>query len=152
GLQSSARGRCVVVRAGLECSHHSRVRAPAACPHRPVVVSLARPAESARARPLIPYLSRELAWEALKYALLGVVLICLLLPIYWILSSSIKPERDFFVSPPAFLFTPTTINYERTLSDLQFLTYLRNSLVVSLSTTGVTLAVASLAAHALARY
>lgn len=110
-----------------------------------------------RARPVVSRLhsfrlSRELLWEVLKYSLAAVVLFCLLLPIYWILSSSIKPQRDFFVNPPAFLFAPTAANYQQALSDLQFLTYLRNSIIVSLSTTVVTLAVASLAAHALARY
>jgi multiple sugar transport system permease protein len=116
------------------------------------MATLARPAEPVVARPHTFRLSREVLWEASKYVLVAVVLFCLLLPIYWILSSSIKPERDFFVSPPAFLFAPTAGNYEQALADLQFLTFLRNSLVVSLSTTGVTLAVAALAAHALARY
>lgn len=96
--------------------------------------------------------SGELVWTALKYALVALVLVCLLLPIYWIFSSSIKPERDFFVSPPAFVFEPTLINYERTLADLQFLTYLRNSLVVSSVATALTLVVGSLAAHGLARF
>jgi multiple sugar transport system permease protein len=81
-----------------------------------------------------------------------VVLISLLTPIYWILTSSLKFERDFFVSPPAFLFQPTLVNYQRSLSDLQFLTYLGNSLMVSGATTLVVLVIGSLAAHALARY
>jgi multiple sugar transport system permease protein len=96
--------------------------------------------------------SGELVWKIVKYALVALVLFCLLLPIYWIFSSSIKPEREFFVNPPAFAFEPTLINYERTLADLQFLTYLRNSVVVSLSATALTLVVASLAAHGLARF
>jgi len=94
----------------------------------------------------------ELAWEVLKYSLVVVVLISLLTPIYWIFSSSLKLERDFFVSPPAFLFEPTLVNYERALSDLQFLSYLTNSLIVSGATTLTVLVIGSLAAHALARY
>jgi multiple sugar transport system permease protein len=97
-------------------------------------------------------LSGDFLWEVLKYTLVAIVLIMLLLPIYWIFSSSIKNERDFFVNPPALIFEPTLINYQRTLADLQFLTYLRNSLVVSLGAMLVTLLVATLAAHGLARF
>lgn len=91
-------------------------------------------------------------WEILKYVLVAVVLFALLLPIYWIFASSLKLERDFFVSPPAFVFEPTLGNYTTALSDLQFLGYLMNSLIVSISTTLITLTIGSLAAHALARY
>src|SRR3989442_9688390 len=94
----------------------------------------------------------ELAWETLKYALVALVLVALLAPIYWILSSAVKPERDFVVSPPVFLFQPTFANFGRTFADQQFVTYLGNSLIVSGSSTVLTIAVASLAAHALARY
>src|SRR5438067_1806383 len=81
----------------------------------------------------------DLLWEILKYSLVGVVLFALLLPIYWIFASSLKLERDFFVSPPAFLFEPTLGNYKSALSDLQFLGFLENSLIVSISTTLATL-------------
>jgi multiple sugar transport system permease protein len=94
----------------------------------------------------------DLLWETVKYCLVAVVLFALLLPIYWIFASSLKLERDFFVSPPAFIFEPTLGNYWSVLSDLQFLGYLENSLPVSISPTLATLAIGSLAAHALARY
>ncbi|MBV9547587.1 MAG: carbohydrate ABC transporter permease [Chloroflexi bacterium] len=116
------------------------------------MASSARLEASSASRSLPNVRTGELVWTALKYVLVALVLFCLLLPIYWIFSSSIKPERDFFVNPPAFVFQPTLINYERTLSDLQFLTYLRNSVIVSFAATGLTLVVASLAAHGLARF
>src|SRR5262245_11713250 len=93
-----------------------------------------------------------LAWETLKYALVAVVLVALLAPVYWILTSAIKPERDFVVSPPVFVFQPTLANFQRVFADQQFVTYLGNSLIVSGSSTVLTIVVASLAAHALARY
>jgi multiple sugar transport system permease protein len=94
----------------------------------------------------------DLLWEILKYSLVAVVLFSLLLPIYWIFASSLKLERDFFVTPPAFLFEPTLGNYKSALSNLQFLGFLENSLIVSISTTLATLTIGSLAAYALARY
>jgi multiple sugar transport system permease protein len=115
-------------------------------------VDVVQPAVRAKPRRLAAVNWSELAWEVLKYSLVVVVLIALLTPIYWIFASSLKFERDFFVSPPAFLFEPTLVNYQRSLSDLQFLTYLSNSLLVSGATTLTVLVIGSLAAHALARY
>jgi multiple sugar transport system permease protein len=114
-------------------------------------VTMVRPATPAR-RGVAAIRWSELAWEILKYALVVLVLIALLAPIYWILSSAIKPDRDFVVSPPVFVFQPTLANFQRIFADQQFVTYLGNSLIVSGSSTVLTIVVASLAAHALARY
>src|SRR5262245_33914736 len=93
-----------------------------------------RPAAPARRRVAATRWS-ELAWETLKYALVALVLFALLAPVYWILSSAIKPERDFVVSPPVLVFQPTFANFQRIFADQQFATYLGNSLVVSGSST-----------------
>ena len=95
----------------------------------------------------------DLLWEILKYSLVAVVLFALLLPIYWIFASSLKhgarllrhARRRSSSSRP----WATTGS---ALSDLQFMGYLKNSLIVSISTTLITLTIGSLAAHALARY
>jgi ABC-type glycerol-3-phosphate transport system permease component len=115
-------------------------------------VEVVRPTAAAPPRRTAATHWGDLLWEILKYSLVAVVLFALLLPIYWIFASSLKLERDFFVSPPAFIFEPTLGNYTSALADLQFLGYLKNSLVVSISTTLATLTIGSLAAHALARY
>jgi multiple sugar transport system permease protein len=115
-------------------------------------VEVARPTAEAPPRRTAAIHWGDRLWEILKYSLVAVVLFALLLPIYWIFASSLKLERDFFVSPPAFIFEPTLGNYRTALSDLQFLGYLENSLIVSISTTLATLTIGSLAAHALARY
>jgi|SoiMethySBSTD1v2_1073268.scaffolds.fasta_scaffold585934_2 multiple sugar transport system permease protein len=115
-------------------------------------MEIARPTADARPRQSPALRWGDLSWEILKYSLVAVVLFALLLPIYWIFASSLKMERDFFVTPPAFIFEPTLTNYRISLSDLQFVSFLQNSLVVSLSTTLITLTIGSLAAYALARY
>src|SRR5881628_2296861 len=104
---------------------------------------MVRPATRAR-RGIAAIRWSELAWETLKYALVAVVLVALLAPIYWILSSAVKPERDFVVSPPVFVFQPTFANFQRIFADQQFFTYLGNSLVVSGSSTVLAIVVASL--------
>jgi multiple sugar transport system permease protein len=94
----------------------------------------------------------DLAWSVLKYALAVAVVLLTLTPIYWMITSSLKIDRDMFAYPPSILFAPHLINYQDAIGDRQFLLYLRNSLVVSIGTTVVALVVASLAAHGLARY
>lgn len=113
-------------------------------------MSIAEPLTRRRRGAAIPW--GDVLWDGLRYSLAVVVLVLTLLPIYWILSSSFKTENDFLSIPPALVFQPTLANYRQTLSDLQFLTYLRNSVVVSISVTLSVLVVGSLAAHALARY
>lgn len=95
----------------------------------------------------------DVAWDALRYGAALLVIAVLLLPMYAVLSSSLKYDRDIFVHPPAiFAFQPTLSNYAQSVSDPQFLLYARNSLLVAATVTIITLVVASLAAHALARY
>ncbi len=94
-----------------------------------------------------------LVWVILKYAMAILVLVTLLLPIYAVVTSSLKNDRDIFVHPPAIVaFQPTLTNYQQTLTNPDFLLFARNSLLVAFTVTVVTLAIACLAAHALARY
>jgi len=73
-------------------------------------------------------------------------------PIFWIFSTSLKQEADFFITPPSILFTPTFANYQRAVLNPEFINYLVNSVLVSVAVTILALAAASLAAYALARY
>ena len=74
-------------------------------------MEVARPTAEAPPRRTAAIHWGDRLWEILKYSLVAVVLFALLLPIYWIFASSLKLERDFFVSPPAFIFEPTLGNY-----------------------------------------
>jgi ABC-type glycerol-3-phosphate transport system permease component len=74
-------------------------------------------------------------------------------PFVWMAMTAFKPSQDIFITPPTLLpRQPTLANLERLFAETRFLTYLRNSLIVALSTVALTLAVATPAAYSLTRF
>jgi ABC-type glycerol-3-phosphate transport system permease component len=74
-------------------------------------------------------------------------------PLFWMLSTSLKPSGEIFATPPRMIpEQPTLENFGRLFTDTSFLTYFRNSATVSLATVLLTLAVSSLGAYALTRF
>jgi ABC-type glycerol-3-phosphate transport system permease component len=74
-------------------------------------------------------------------------------PLLWMVSTSLKPSGEIFATPPRLVpHRPTLENFTRLFSDTAFLTYFRNSAVVSLTTVLVTLTVSSLGAYGLTRF
>ncbi len=104
----------------------------------------------AKARPRIRW--SALGWEVLKYSLAALVVVLTAFPIWWLFSTSLKREADFFVTPPAFFFTPTLANYQEAVFNAEFAHFLLNTLIVASSVAVLTVGVGSLAAYALARY
>lgn len=83
--------------------------------------------------------------------LLGVV--TMFLPVLWIVFSSFKPVEELYRTPPTFFPENWAFNnYSEALSAFPFLRYLRNSLVVTLGATLLTLVINSMAAFALSKY
>lgn len=75
------------------------------------------------------------------------------LPLLWMLSTSLKPPREIFATPPTLIpGAPTLENFARLLSDSPFLTYFRNSVVVSGLTVLVTMLVGAAGAYSLTRF
>jgi multiple sugar transport system permease protein len=87
----------------------------------------------------------------LIYALLAIVLIVFMTPIYLIASSSVKPSPIMFQKPPAFLFTPTFEHYQDLFAMRPFEKFILNSLIVALGSTAFSLTIGSLAAYAISR-
>ena len=85
---------------------------------------------------------RTVAWFFLAFALLLTVG-----PIYWVASSSLKSSQNI-ISPAPTLFptSPTLTSYGRLLFDSNFLTQLKNSVVVAAGTTLITVAIVLMAA------
>ncbi len=88
----------------------------------------------------------------------GIVYICfvvftliVLLPVYWMVRSSIAPAADLIKTPLVYFPTPTLRNYETLVTQIPFFRYIRNSLAFAVITTTVTLVVSYLAAYAFAR-
>ncbi len=82
-----------------------------------------------------------------------IVIFYTLFPFYWVLSVSIKPEQQIFARELSLIPHDFTLeNYRGLFEFLRFERYLRNSMVVTLSTTVFTLALAIPAAYAFARF
>ncbi len=75
-----------------------------------------------------------------------------LFPLAWLVMMSLKNEVDIFSKTPTFLFTPTFQHYAADLANPKFLTAARNSLVVTLASSLLSMGLGSLAAYSLARY
>jgi len=90
---------------------------------------------------------------ALQLALLVLVALLTLLPLLWLVSTSLKgPSEDIFTSPPAlFPSRPSLEAYGRLFRDNPMGTYLFNSTVVSGLAVAANLLFSSLAAYPLAR-
>ncbi len=91
--------------------------------------------------------------QALQLALLLVVALAMLLPLIWLVSTSLKgPAEDIFTSPPALLPSqPSLEAYRRLFTDNPMLGYILNSTIVSGIAVVANLLFCSLAAYPLAR-
>ncbi len=74
-----------------------------------------------------------------------------LLPVYWMVRSSLAPAADLIKVPLVYFPAPTLRNFVTLIEQVPFLDYVRNSVVFALATTLVTLVVSFLAAYAFAR-
>jgi len=97
--------------------------------------------------------SRALGTNALQLGLLLLLALVMLVPLLWLVSTSLKgPAENIFTSPPALLPSqPSFEAYGRLFRDNPMLTYLLNSTIVSGLAVIANLVFCSLAAYPLAR-
>jgi multiple sugar transport system permease protein len=75
-----------------------------------------------------------------------------LLPFLWMLSTSLKPDAQLYAYPPIWIPNPLQwANYPEAVSFVPFFTYLKNTLIISLSSMVGVVISSSLAAYSLAR-
>ena len=82
---------------------------------------------------------------------LAIFTVWTLFPFLWIISTSIKPDRDLYRKVSLWPETITNAHYIEVLWETPFLTYFRNSFMVATLTTLIAMVVAVLAAYALTR-
>ncbi len=96
---------------------------------------------------------RRRAGRALVYAAAVGLAAQAVFPLLWMLSTSLKPPREVFATPPTLIpVAPTLENFVRLLRETAFLAYFRNSVVVSGLTVLLTMAVGALGAYGLTRF
>jgi len=84
---------------------------------------------------------------------LSMIMVFLLFPFYWTFITSIKPTAELYSTTVTYWpRNPTFEAYRRLFADIDFFRPMRNSFVVAMSTTLVSLFVSTLAAYAFTRY
>ena len=98
---------------------------------------------------------RPLSWKRVViYLVLLVLLIYAFFPTFWLISTSFKPQLEAFQAPPTWWpHTITFHSYAILPADQQgFVAYFKNSLIVSVLTTLLTLLAATPAGYVLSRF
>lgn len=87
-----------------------------------------------------------------RYVLLTILALVFVFPVLWSVVGSFKSARDIIAIPPKFVFEPTLDNYlNLQSSDIPILGAFLNSVVISVTSTLLALALAALAGYALGR-
>lgn len=86
-----------------------------------------------------------------KNAAAIVLAVIFVFPVYWMFSSSLKPQSEILSKDPVFFFTPTFENYGTATGVDLFWTYVTNSLIVTVGAVLLALLVALAASFAIAR-
>lgn len=74
-----------------------------------------------------------------------------LIPVVWMILTSIKPTSDLYTKPSLLPTDLTGANYSTVITQSLFTTWLRNSAIVAVGTTVIAMAVGMLAAYAMTR-
>jgi multiple sugar transport system permease protein len=96
--------------------------------------------------------ARTRSIEALRYAVVGLLVIVFLFPIVWMIATSFKPPEDVLARPPVILFQPTLENYRFAFGEANFGRFIVNTLIIASGSTIIVMVVGSLAAYSFARY
>ncbi|GHV94336.1 maltose ABC transporter permease [Spirochaetia bacterium] len=83
------------------------------------------------------------------YFLLFCFMAWTLVPVYIVISNSFRPTLEIKQMPPKLFFKPIFTHYERILTLDRFAVYFRNSVIISVATTFVTILFGSMAAYGL---
>jgi alpha-1,4-digalacturonate transport system permease protein len=88
-----------------------------------------------------------------RVTVLTAMALLILVPIVWTVLSSFKTPSELAQRPPSVLPESFSLdNYTTAIQSFNFLTYLRNSVIVVVGATLLTLVINSMAAYALAKY
>mgnify|MGYP000634535230 FL=1 len=86
------------------------------------------------------------------YCVLVIASVFMVFPFLWLVLSSLKTEVQLFEVPIHILPDPSTLqNYRDVIADGSMFMYMKNSLIIALITTAITLVISIPAAYALAK-
>ena len=94
----------------------------------------------------------SLSVQALTYGMLAIFVIMVAVPLYWMVTTAVKTNKELYEE---FSYIPrklTLENFERVIVREELLTNIRNSFSVAMSTTLFTVVVSAMAAFSIVRY
>lgn len=95
---------------------------------------------------------RRSSWRFWTWPVLVVALFWTLFPFYWMITTALKPNTDMYVPEPLLVpVTFTLAHFQKVFFDSRFPEYFRNSTIVAVVTTVLSLFVGILAAYAIVR-
>jgi multiple sugar transport system permease protein len=93
-----------------------------------------------------------LAIKGVTYLCLALFVVMVAVPLFWMVTTAIKTNKELYEDFTYLPRRPTLQNFVRVIEREDLLTNIRNSLVVALTTTAITIAVSALAAFSIVRY
>lgn len=90
--------------------------------------------------------------DFLRHALVIMLLAFFLFPIYWMVSTSIKPAQEILTRPPVWIFEPTLDHYRFAFQEANFGLFIKNTVIVAGLSTILVVVLGSLASYSFARY
>jgi len=90
--------------------------------------------------------------KVVTYALLTVFVAMVAVPLFWMVTTAIKTNKELYEDFSYFPMRPTLENFVRVIVREQLLTNIRNSFSVAMSTTVITVIVSAMAAFSIVRY
>ena len=93
-----------------------------------------------------------LASKVFTYGLLAVFVTMVAVPLFWMVTTAIKTNKELYEDFSYVPQRPTLENFVRVIVREKLLTNIRNSFSVSMITTLITVIVSSLAAYSIVRY
>ena len=90
-------------------------------------------------------------FRALAFAIIIAFLITIIFPLYFMAITAFKLEKEIYSELTWFPREPTLNNFRDVIGSFRIPVYVRNSAIVALSTTGIVLVIATLAAYSLTR-
>ncbi len=97
--------------------------------------------------------SRTLAGKAVPYGILTIASVCVLIPVLWMISTSLKDDTAIFSTPPRWIPEDITFQaFARVWSDYPFTSYFTNSVLVVGISTLVAIFFSSLAGYGMSRF
>jgi multiple sugar transport system permease protein len=113
---------------------------------------LAKAVSAESEQPLFKQSERERMNLVLRVLLLIPILLFVLFPFYWVFITSFKSTPQIFERTSIFWPQPWTLDqYTTLIQNTPFLTWFRNTLIVAVSSTAISVTLAALSAYALSR-